>query len=424
MTKTVVGIYRDFQTAGQVVRELVDSGFDRNRISVIAGDENRQYASQLERDTGTRSSTTEDVGKGAGIGAAIGGVGGLLVGLGALAIPGIGPVIAAGPIAAGLAGAGIGAAAGGVIGALVDLGIPEDDANTYAESVRRGSVLVAVETTDDRVDHAARIMERAGLVDLDRDVNEWRSAGWTRFDAGDTTARSKPRTDTTRRTETTRRQSETGDQKFEVIEEDVKIGKRTVENSGGVRVRSFMREVPVEEQVRLREEHVDVERRPVDRPARPEDMKNFQEGTFEVKESREEAVISKDARVVEEVVVHKDVDERVETVRDTARRTDVEVERTGGQSRTTDTGFDRYDKDFRSHYQSSYGNRGGSYDRYQPAYRYGYTLANDDRYRGREWRDVESEARREWESRNRDQGPWEDFKDAVQHGWYKVTGRR
>lgn len=109
-----------------------------------------------------------------------------------------------------------------------------------------------------------------------------------------------------------------------IVEEQLSVGKRTVER-GGARVRTHVEEVPVQEQVQLREEHVHVERRPVDRPVgnAPE---AFREGVIEVTEQAEVPVVSKEARVVEEVVIGKDVTERQETVRDTVRRTDVEVD--------------------------------------------------------------------------------------------------
>ena len=113
-----------------------------------------------------------------------------------------------------------------------------------------------------------------------------------------------------------------------VVEEEISIGKREVER-GGVRVRTEVEERPVQEQINLREEHVRVERRPVDRPASEADIQRAaQSGTLEVREKAEEAVVQKNARVVEEVRIGKEATERTETVRDTVRRTDVEVEET------------------------------------------------------------------------------------------------
>lgn len=413
MTKTVIGTYRDMETATAVVNDLVSAGFHRNSISVIAGDADKKYSTYIDNDN-----AADDTAKGAGIGAAIGGLGGLLLGLGALAIPGVGPVIAAGPLAAALAGAGIGAVTGGIIGALVDLGIPEESAHVYAESVRRGNVLVAAQVEDNRVNEATRIMKRTGLIDIEREAEGWRSSGWTGFDPDHPIERTR----TTGRMGTPNRRLDE-DETIEVVEEEMQVGKRAVE-TGGVRVTSHVREVPVEEEVRLRQEHVNVERRPVDRPATEADLNAFREGTIEVRETQEEAVVAKDARVVEEIRINKDVEEHTEKVHDTVRRTEVDVEQLGRSGRVGNgqTTFEVYDPDFRNHWQTTYSRTGSNYDRYQPAYRYGYTLANDDRYRGRQWRDIEPEAHRAWEAQN--QGTWEEFKDSIQYSWDKVRGKR
>lgn len=132
-----------------------------------------------------------------------------------------------------------------------------------------------------------------------------------------------------------------------VVEEEIAIGKREVER-GGVRVRTEVEERPVQEQVNLREEHVRVERRPVDRPASEADINRAQQaGTLEVREKAEQAVVQKNARVVEEVVVGKEATERTETVRDTVRRTDVEVEETGGDSSTAHIHQQQQNQQFR-----------------------------------------------------------------------------
>ncbi len=142
---------------------------------------------------------------------------------------------------------------------------------------------------------------------------------------------------------------EGGEARIPVIEEELRVGKREVEG-GGVRVRTRVVERPVEEAVRLREERVNVERRPVNRPVSEADLNAFREGTFELRERSEEAVVDKTARVVEEVAINKEVAERTETVRDTVRSTDVDVEETGGTKvrRATATGRDDIDIDRRN----------------------------------------------------------------------------
>ena len=123
-----------------------------------------------------------------------------------------------------------------------------------------------------------------------------------------------------------------GEARVPVVEEELRIGKREVE-SGGVRVNTTMQERPVEEKVNLREEHVRVERRPVDRPATQADINQAQHGrSVEVRERSEQPVVQKEARVVEEVIVGKEATQRTETVRDTVRRTDVEVEQVDGKT--------------------------------------------------------------------------------------------
>jgi len=177
--KTVVGTYDNIETAYAVSNDLVTAGYSRNDISVIANDRESAYSPYVNT---KNVKTSDDIGTGAGIGAAIGGIGGLLVGLGALAIPGIGPVIAAGPLIAALTGAGVGAVAGGIVGALVDLGIPDEEANLYAEGLHRGDILVIAQVPDASANAVTRVMDRPGLVDIRKQADTWRSSGWKTFD--------------------------------------------------------------------------------------------------------------------------------------------------------------------------------------------------------------------------------------------------
>ena len=222
---------------------------------------------------------------------------------------------------------------------------------------------------------------------------------------------------------------------LDVIEEDLEIGKETVER-GRMRAYSVVTEQPVEENVALREETIRVQRRPVDRTV-PADPTLFQEKSIEVVERAEVPHVDKVARVVEEVVVGKDVNERVETVHDTRAppgregRTRRHCFRccsgavtgvTGGTNRGT-RDFASYDKDFRSYYTNNWANSGMTYDQYAPSLRYGYDLANNDTYRNKRWSDIEPYARRDWEARNPGTA-WDKIKAAVQHSWEAVTGQR
>jgi uncharacterized membrane protein len=189
MAKTIAALFDSSTEAYRAVQDLVDHGFARNDISVMA-----------HADTyGDADVTTDDgpsgLAQGAGIGAALGGISGLVIGLSALTVPGLGPVIAAGPLAMALLGAGVGAATGGLIGTLVDLGITEEHAQYYGEGIRRGNVLVTVATTDDRAEEAVSILSRHHPIDLSRRAEEWRQAGWTGFE---------PHVEPARKSETTR----------------------------------------------------------------------------------------------------------------------------------------------------------------------------------------------------------------------------
>jgi uncharacterized membrane protein len=167
-------VFNSVSEANEAVRELETLGISRGEISVVANKNATGYDTMDDRDKA--SNVVAD----AGIGAAIGGVGGLLLSAaGALTIPVIGPILAAGPIAAALTGAGIGAAAGGLIGALTESGIPEEDAKYYAEGVRRGDVLVTVRTDASQADQVCDILDRNDAVDVDDRVENWKSRGWS-----------------------------------------------------------------------------------------------------------------------------------------------------------------------------------------------------------------------------------------------------
>jgi uncharacterized protein (TIGR02271 family) len=218
-----------------------------------------------------------------------------------------------------------------------------------------------------------------------------------------------------------RHHADAGDVRIPVVEEEIQVGTREVER-GGVRVYSRVTEQPLEQEVRLRDERVTVERHPVDRPATERDLAAFKEGAIEVTETHEQPVVAKEARVVEEVVINKDVREHTETVRDTVRRTEVGVEPLGQESAPSTRDFSAYEREFRSHYNTALARRGAPYDRWAPAYRYGYDVATDPRYRDRDWTAIEADARRDWEGRH--QGTWEEFKDTIRHAWDTVRGRR
>lgn len=207
-----------------------------------------------------------------------------------------------------------------------------------------------------------------------------------------------------------------------IVQEELHVGKREVQG-GGVHVESHMVERPVEENISLREEHVRVERRPVDRPATAADVSNFREGSFDVVERSEQAVVAKTARVVEEVIIGKEATQRTERIADTVRHTEVKVNDLGGlhTGASQFRRYEDYETDFRTNHTSLSGTTGSKYEDISPAYRYGYDLATAKDYYGRDWTAFETDARDRWERHN--PGTWERVKDNVRFAWAKVTGR-
>ena len=205
----------------------------------------------------------------------------------------------------------------GFFASLKNLMLPEEDRYAYAEGMRRGAVLLNAKVDEGQIDRASDILEHAGAMDLDAQETEWRKSGWTGYDAS--------AHGTMRGATTGAAPAALPDETIKVVEERLVVGKRAVEG-GRVRVRSYVVETPVEENVTLHQERVTVERHPVDRAATAADLAAFQERTIEARATNEEAVVGKEARIVEEIGVRKEATDRVETVRDTVRKTEVEVE--------------------------------------------------------------------------------------------------
>jgi len=328
MNNTIIGVFDDRTEAQRAEQELVAAGIDRNAVHLRARDGSAAATPAREDDERGLWETIKDV-----------------------------------------------------------LGFTDDKERAYyREAARRGGVILSATVPDERVDTASAILERHHPVDIEQRAQEWQRQGWTPAAVATSVSARQNMT-----TEKTRRQEVTGTEKIPVVEEQLRVGKRQVRR-GGVRVYSHVTERPVQENVQLREEHVTVQRHPVDRPLRPgEDA--FKERAIEASETAEEAVVQKQARVVEEVEVNKDVRQRTETVRDKVRRTDVEVEK-----------LDETDARFR------------------PAYEFADQIAADQRYRGRTWEQIEPDVRRTYEQRYPGSA-WEQMKDAVRRGWDRARAK-
>ena len=205
-------------------------------------------------------------------------------------------------------------------------GEPDHNTEVYDRSVQSGSSVVTVRVPDEHVNKVMQILEAQNPIDIDERANSY---GLTQ-----TTTTRQPIATAAPAMGTTASTAATNDGMIQLSEEQLAVGKRVV-NRGGTRIRRFVVETPVEQQVTLHDEKVTLERRPVTDGRLVTD--SFSEKAIELTASAEEAVVSKTARVVEEVGLRKEATDRVETVRDTVRKEEVEVEQIPGSTTSTTT---------------------------------------------------------------------------------------
>ena len=183
MTITISRLYDNHTDAQRAVQRLESAGVPHSDISIVANNSDGWFnnGKTVDRDHDGVDDRSESAGKGAGIGAGIGGTAGLLAGLGLLAIPGLGPVVAAGWLVATAVGAAAGAATGGIVGALTEAGVSEADAHSYAEGVRRGGTLVSARVADADRTRFDSVLNESAVNMRDRSA-AWQKAGWKSFD--------------------------------------------------------------------------------------------------------------------------------------------------------------------------------------------------------------------------------------------------
>lgn len=285
---------------------------------------------------------------------------------------------------------------------LTRMGVPEKDADAYAEGVRRGGSLVVARVHDTNVEQAADVMARHNPVPMEARRKEYEEEGFSGYDR-DADAYSDDEIVQERK-----RFAGEAQQRMKEIEERLKIGKREVVR-GGVRVHKYVDTDIVEETLRLREEQVDIDRTTADRKATAADLDGaFEEKTIEMVERGQEAVVEKTAAVTGEVAVGKEVNVREETVGGTVRSTRIEVEQLEGEALTA------REPDFQTHWKATYAASGDDFDTYRPAYGYGYSAGTQ--YGDRDFAEVETDLRADYE-RTHEDSAWDDVKDAVRHAY-------
>lgn len=313
--KIVTSLFSDSGKATATIGRLEAAGIPSDHIATFgAGSDRRwdaRHGSPASRDATSRGAVPSVGTTGAsGMGGASGttgasGMSGASAGMGASA--------ATGTSALGAGSSSVDPSAD-IATWLESVGVPHHDADAYAEGTRRGGALVVVSCVDDKVDTVVDIVDQEGVVDLEERRSAWASEGWTG-----------------RKSNGNGNGSDKGDTVIPIAEEELHVGKR--ETAGRVRIHKHVVARPTEESVELRDEHVSVDRRPVDRVVGSSERDGlFEEQTVEMTERHEKPVVTKEAHVREELVVHKDVDRHRETVRDTTRRTEVDVENDRGRS--------------------------------------------------------------------------------------------
>ncbi len=368
--KTIVKLFDDVSVARDAVQDLLHAGIDQKNITLMAYDPHGDYSSALETPEGA-GDVGEEAATGAGIGALIGGIGGLLLGLGALTVTGIGPIVAAGPIAAALLGAGTGATIGGLVGLLMDADLDKEHAQLYAEGVRRGGTLVVVQTEEQEARRAEQILDRRGPVNLEERSAGWHARGWAGYTGDEPYAPDEVELE----------------QSFYTFEP---LYRRHYERTVASLGHPYSRYEPAYYygyDLVARQGYHDREWEQIEPDVR-RDWESRDQGPWEefgsaVRYAWEEA---RQAVSIDGGLYYED--------------------------------YEDWQAEFRQHYDAHYSTSGRNYLDYDFAYRYGYDLVMDERYEGREWIDLESEAQEEWERRGR--GPWQDFRGAVEHAWNEV----
>lgn len=337
--ETVVGVFETTTQAQRAIEALKAAGFRGEDIGILM--QNKEGAKALAADTGTEAG--EGAATGAATGGLLGGLAGLLVGIGALAIPGIGPVLAAGPLVAALGpvvgatatGAALGAGTGALAGALIGLGIPDQEAHIYEERFNQGRILVTVKSGAGRYGEAESILRKAGAEAID--------FGTAR------TGQTYAQTNTTQTTRTSGPTNMQGGETLRVpVVEETLTAQKTDRQAGQVEIGKHVVEQQVNIPVEVSHEEVTITRHATDRPVQAGDQ-TLQDGqVIRVPVSEEQVQVQKQARVKEEIEINKQRVTEQRNVSDTVRREEVDVNTQGnvdtrpgsvGYNQNTDTNY-------------------------------------------------------------------------------------
>lgn len=292
-------------------------------------------------------------------------------------------------------------------------GVSDEDADDFAEAVRRGGLLVLTRVDDDsKVNSITDLMEQREAVDLDSRRKMWRGSS---TDAAKSTSAHKDASTQDARAQRGRAQ------KMQEAHEELHIAKKEVP-VGKVRVHKRVEEEPVKENIELKSENIEIERRPIDSSeAGAVGPDVFEEGTIEFTEYAEKPVVEKEVRLDDEYVAKKTVESHQETIEDTVRRTVLDIEpMTEGLS--AEESFETLEPGYREHFNNNYGDQ-GEYSDYEHAYRFGHAFGASDQHQDRGYDDIEPDLRSSYEDRY-GQGSFGNYGGAARHAFDSFRNRR
>lgn len=297
---------------------------------------------------------------------------------------------------------------------LAHRGVPTADAYFFEQGVEQGNTLVILEVDDDR---APRILQQMknGEARMGQSTSGTRSTDGRRTEEPAMTARRDAATDGRRMDD------EEVAQRIPIIEEELHVGKK-VRDTGGIHVERTVQNKPVHESIDLKEEHVEVNRHSANRPATNEDLMGaFEEGSFDLREEKEELIVEKEPRVVEEVEIRKTVEHKQQAVDETLRRVDVNIQELNRQA-PTDMRYEALSPGYRKHFDANFGSRGERFEDFEPAYRFGHAHALRDDWRSHDFQTVSPHLKADYEKRS-GKGSWERGRAAIEHAWNDVRSR-
>jgi uncharacterized protein (TIGR02271 family) len=381
--RTVVGLFDNLTEAQRTIQELVQLGFAAETISIATN-----LGAQRAIETGTH------------------------IDLSPMDVSDVGRIATGGPLREALRSQSSPGSSLDLASLLRRSGLSNELATRYAAGIKQGETLESIMVNDRDADNVAAVMRKHSHVPHTMPTPASMSTTMPLSEGSEVAAPVPPIMSTKERLQAgvggvktskeNRRFEDDIDRTIPVIREEIQIGKREVQ-TGSVRVSVHVVERPSFGEISLREEHVEIERRSVDRPVRG-DENPFREDTIELREYAEQPLVTKQARVVEEIVLHKSIREHMARVGDNVRVTEVQFERP----------FDP--QSYRQHFDAL-GTKGERFEEYAPAYKLGQDLRNDSRLHGSRWEDIEPRIREQWETKS--PGTWEKFKESIRHAFGK-----